>query len=262
MADGFRNTRSHRARRGRCLQRRASPTRSIFGRWSRGGTQVLVAHDLRNMPTLAASSPRWLFLGGGPAVFAGTRPFIVAIARIFRLVIGPLERKARAIELHSHVGGDTGVCKVEDNSISVGYIAGVVNARWTCAGVNDGSVVVSETSVPRTEISSASGGIGAVRRSGRIGRRIIRHARSLSGARFDIHGTGATSENLCFVLVGTGESAMLGPSVGSCQAQSFANTLQSSAVPDARQLRRAKMLRLGSGEFRSSVFLRPDSCWK
>lgn len=84
------------------------------------------------------------------------------------------------------------------------------------------------------EISSASGGIGAVRRSGRIGRRIIRHARSLSGARFDIHGTGATSENLCFVLVGTGESAMLGPSVGSCQAQSFANTLQSSAVPDAR----------------------------
>jgi hypothetical protein len=52
----------------------------------------------------------------------------------------------------------------------------------TVEGVN-GSVGVGETSVPGTEISSASAGVGAVGRIGRVGRRIIRHGRSLSGAK-------------------------------------------------------------------------------
>jgi hypothetical protein len=38
MANGFRNTRSHRARRGRCVRRRARLARSILRKRSRGGT--------------------------------------------------------------------------------------------------------------------------------------------------------------------------------------------------------------------------------
>ncbi len=135
------------------------------------------------MPTLAQPS-RWLLLGGGPAVLGVSVPFLVAIARILRLIIGPRIHKAGAIELHCHVGGDIG--KVEDKSVAVGFIGGVgVREGWTGGGVNDdfGDVVVGETSVPGAEISSASGGVGAARRIGRIGRRIIRHGRSLSGAK-------------------------------------------------------------------------------
>src|SRR5260370_33316032 len=121
-------------------------------------------------------------VGGGPAVLAGTGPFLVAVARILRLVTG-LPGKAGSIELASHVGGDTGVGKVEDNSVAVGCIGGGVRLGWIGACVNDGSVVVGETSVPGAEISSASGGVGAVRRIGRIGRRLFRHGRSLSGAK-------------------------------------------------------------------------------
>ena len=54
---------------------------------------------------------------------------------------------------------------------------------WTGACVNDSSIGVGEISVPVAEIGSASGGVGAVRRIGRIGRRIIRHGRSLYGAK-------------------------------------------------------------------------------
>ena len=135
---------------------------------------------------MLTSKPAWLTgLGGGPAVFAGTGPFIVAIARILRLVIiGPRVRKGRTIELHCHVGGDTGVGKVEDNSVAVGCIAGGgERVGWTGACVNDSSVGVGETSVPGAESSSASAVVGAIRRIGRIGRRIIRHGRSLSGAK-------------------------------------------------------------------------------
>jgi hypothetical protein len=106
----------------------------------------------------------------------------VAVALIFRLGIG-LVHKAGAIELHRLVGLDIGVGKREDNGVSVGLIAGVVHAGWIGARVNDGSVVVAETSVPGAESSSATAGVGAVGRIGRIGQRIIRHGRSLSGAK-------------------------------------------------------------------------------
>ena len=99
---------------------------------------------------MLTSKPAWLTgLGGGPAVFAGTGPFIVAIARILRLVIiGPRVRKGRTIELHCHVGGDTGVGKVEDNSVSVGCIGRVVRPGRIGARVSDRSVSVGETSIP------------------------------------------------------------------------------------------------------------------
>ena len=62
------------------------------------------------------------------------RALYVAIARILGFVTG-LVRKAGSIELHCHVRGDIGVGKVEDNSVSVGFIG---------AGgyVKDGLVVV------------------------------------------------------------------------------------------------------------------------
>jgi hypothetical protein len=100
-----------------------------------------------------------------------------------RLVIRPLVFKAGAIELHCLVGVDVAVGEREDNGVSVGRIAGVVRARRNGAGVNDGFIVVHETSVPGAERSSAIAGVGAVRRIGRIGRKIIRHSRSLSGAK-------------------------------------------------------------------------------
>lgn len=116
-----------------------------------------------------------LLLGGGPAVLGVSGTLLVAIALVFRLVIG-LVHKAGSIKLHS-LGA---VGKVEDNGVSVGCIAGVVRPGRIGARVIDRSVGVGETSIPRAEISSAIGGVGAVRRIGRIGRRIIRHGRSLS----------------------------------------------------------------------------------
>jgi hypothetical protein len=82
------------------------------------------------------------------------------MARILRLVtIGPRVRKGRAIELYCHVGVDSGVGKVEDYSVSVGFIlGGRERLGWSDprAVVNDSSVGVCETSVSGAEISSAS----------------------------------------------------------------------------------------------------------